>query len=591
MQTITPEEQFAAQLRVCAAADDVMEVRAFSKAEGNHRPRQFWGTAEELTARFEEFSKLNAAGYNICLGVNPRAERGRSGDAAVTRARAVFVDFDKVDMAAAVERLRSSKMPTPSLFIASGHGYHAYWRLAQPQEDLALFVQLQKSLVKLLGTDPLIVNPERVMRSPGFHNLKPPIAPTRVLHLDEKAHAWSLLWRLTGAERLQGDGSRKAASTDVIPQGERNDTLFRKARELHASGCSQAAVLSSTREANQRCQPPLSDSEVEEIAKSACRYSGPSGDGLPLGTTGLRVQLGPMRYNRIGVSLYRGAQLQASQQLAPFDSKEVAAFLQEVPDAAAKTDNLTYELLQILQAHAQRRQQRDDGEDDAPKYLEGDQGILMRVRRGDAEHLEQLTNFTARIVEQQLLDDGVETSRSLDLQVQLLGKKHQVHLLAEEFHRPDWPMLKLGSSAIVHAMPGCFQHAMVAIRQFTGDAPTKVLYGHSGWREIDGVPHYLDSAGGVSHTGRNPNVMVSLPDQLSRLHLCVPKSEAEERAAIQALLGLLELGPKRLVVPLVGCRPAGGDGRGRFLALARRSHRRVQERTGRTGAAVLWLGL
>ena len=60
---------------------------------------------------------------------------------------------------------------------------------------------------------------------------------------------------------------------DQVPEGKRNDTLFRYGAALRAGGASREEVLSSIRDRNQaRCKPPLDDAELIKIAESAVRY-------------------------------------------------------------------------------------------------------------------------------------------------------------------------------------------------------------------------------------------------------------------------------------------------------------------------------
>lgn len=58
----------------------------------------------------------------------------------------------------------------------------------------------------------------------------------------------------------------------AIPQGQRNDHLYRIARAIHARGITPAALLAALLEENlTRCAPPLSEAEVREIAEHANR--------------------------------------------------------------------------------------------------------------------------------------------------------------------------------------------------------------------------------------------------------------------------------------------------------------------------------
>ena len=58
-----------------------------------------------------------------------------------------------------------------------------------------------------------------------------------------------------------------------IPEGERNDTLFRIACSLRSKSLSETAIYAAVFEENlERCLPPLGDSEVRTICRSAAKY-------------------------------------------------------------------------------------------------------------------------------------------------------------------------------------------------------------------------------------------------------------------------------------------------------------------------------
>lgn len=73
--------------------------------------------------------------------------------------------------------------------------------------------------------------------------------------------------------RLWGAAERKAPPEDLpagaIPQGARDDTLFRLARKLHNAGAGAAAVYAALVVENKRCVPPLDDTDLRRIARSA----------------------------------------------------------------------------------------------------------------------------------------------------------------------------------------------------------------------------------------------------------------------------------------------------------------------------------
>lgn len=161
--------------RVVFEAHDMVELRLLGK--GN--PIKLWRTAEELPAMYEELLRYNRQGYNIYAGVNPRKAKGISGDDGVLLARCLFADFDGISPSdgcgpseSVLMRVQEAGLPNPTLVISSGHGVHTYWRLNEPLGDLNRWRQLQERLIAALGSDKSIKNPERIMRLPGFLNVK-----------------------------------------------------------------------------------------------------------------------------------------------------------------------------------------------------------------------------------------------------------------------------------------------------------------------------------------------------------------------------------------------------------------------------------
>jgi hypothetical protein len=74
---------------------------------------------------------------------------------------------------------------------------------------------------------------------------------------------------------LIADGSNKSRLEvpEMIPEGERNDVLFRLACSLRERGLTEAEITAAITVTNlQRCAPPVDDSEVQTICRQAARY-------------------------------------------------------------------------------------------------------------------------------------------------------------------------------------------------------------------------------------------------------------------------------------------------------------------------------
>jgi len=84
------------------------------------------------------------------------------------------------------------------------------------------------------------------------------------------------LWLLDSLEALdQPSTGRELVELDQgqIPEGSRNHTLFRRACAMRRTGWEESEIEAALQEANrQRCNPPLPEWEVRQIAQSVCRY-------------------------------------------------------------------------------------------------------------------------------------------------------------------------------------------------------------------------------------------------------------------------------------------------------------------------------
>ena len=66
---------------------------------------------------------------------------------------------------------------------------------------------------------------------------------------------------------------RHEGKAGYIPEGQRNDFLFKLAAAMRRYGCNQGTIEAALLSDNaQRCDPPLLDDEVKNIAASASRY-------------------------------------------------------------------------------------------------------------------------------------------------------------------------------------------------------------------------------------------------------------------------------------------------------------------------------
>jgi len=154
---------------------DIVEFRLIKEGQ----VRKHWRDAQDCLPFEARLHKWNQQGWNIFIGVNPRVEFNTSGDGNVKRARWLFADFDHIEPGDGCgrwefisDRIHQAGLDMPDLVISSGNGLHTYWRLSHPLTDLERWRTIQEKLIATVESDPVIKNPERIMRVPGFKNLK-----------------------------------------------------------------------------------------------------------------------------------------------------------------------------------------------------------------------------------------------------------------------------------------------------------------------------------------------------------------------------------------------------------------------------------
>lgn len=134
-----------------------------------------------LKQHFKTLCTYNKRGYGVFVTVNKCTAQRRIA-ANVTEIRAAFYDAD------------SNTEPVspiqPSIRVRSGEGFHGYLLLKQGLE-ISQFTEIQKNIIKKLGTDPSIHDLPRVMRLPGFFHLKDPLNPkyTHIIESTDKKYS------------------------------------------------------------------------------------------------------------------------------------------------------------------------------------------------------------------------------------------------------------------------------------------------------------------------------------------------------------------------------------------------------------------
>jgi phage/plasmid primase-like uncharacterized protein len=179
-----------------------------------------------------------------------------------------------------------------------------------------------------------------------------------------------------------------------------------------------------------------------------------------------------------------------------------------------------------------------------------------------------VANFAARIIGQVAFDDGAEIERRFEIEAYLAGRYRRFAIETSELGRADaWALREIGAKAIITAGKmggaGYKEHLREAIQQLSPPVvPQRTIYGHTGWRTIDGQKVYLHAGGGIGADGVVEGIKTDLSGHGLSLVLLPPPPLGEElRAAIRSSLALLDLGPHHVIAPQYGAiwRATFGD--------------------------------
>ena len=163
--------------------------------------RMFWRKSPaDLLANWSDLDQVNRQGYSVYFGAG--TFKTKSGTKAnLAWLWTVHADLDAKDFVANPDDWQDGmpiaasmldNMPPslhPSVVVDTGHGFHAYWPLADPveatPENIARVEAVNRALVSYLGADKASVDASRVLRLPGFQNVKDPAAPYPVVLLGD----------------------------------------------------------------------------------------------------------------------------------------------------------------------------------------------------------------------------------------------------------------------------------------------------------------------------------------------------------------------------------------------------------------------
>lgn len=285
-----------------------------------------WNMADKQCCWFKVPDGVNAAQEyaiqhkqiaDIFFGVCPRKERlgpNRRGTGEdINFISTLFADIDILDQAH-----KSSALPKdqhealnfigsldiqPSCIVSSGHGLHIYWILEAPvnitdssRDEIQRLMRGWQGYINNKAADcgwqfDRVGDLARVLRVPGTLNHKTDLAqPVEVIAESEYRYCLDNFNKLI--KNQSGILARsKTVITETIPQGTRNDTLFRSACSMRARGSDKKEINECLQQMNRdRCETPLSANELDSIIRSSCKYEKGEGNNRIIKISGIPVE-------------------------------------------------------------------------------------------------------------------------------------------------------------------------------------------------------------------------------------------------------------------------------------------------------------
>ncbi len=151
----------------------------------------------------------------------------------------------------------------------------------------------------------------------------------------------------------------------------------------------------------------------------------------------------------------------------------------------------------------------------------------------------------------------------------------------------NWVPESLGALAVIFPPTTNRDHSRAAIQLLSNEVERREVYTHIGWRRLGERWAYLHAAGAITATGLENNVRVSLPGALQNFRLPSPPAGEELRVAVRASLGILDIAPDSLTVPMYAAIYRAPLGEVRHHGSYRRPYRRGKNGDGDAGAAAL----
>lgn len=119
---------------------------------------------------------------NVYIGMFERRTNKNGTAENCSKTNTLWADFDGMELVEISYRIEMAKIPSPSMIINSGNGYHVYWILNKSIGHEVL--PILKALTTKLNADPKAAEVARVLRLPGTNNVKGDVKQCEIVMAD-----------------------------------------------------------------------------------------------------------------------------------------------------------------------------------------------------------------------------------------------------------------------------------------------------------------------------------------------------------------------------------------------------------------------
>ena len=185
-----------------------------------------------------------------------------------------------------------------------------------------------------------------------------------------------------------------------------------------------------------------------------------------------------------------------------------------------------------------------------PYFMKDGCACMWKRERDGTEVSVELANFIPRIVGEVTVDTGMERTLSFVIEGARSDRAFpRIRVPASQFKDLDWVMAHWGNEAIIRAGHHIREYEREFIQVYSDreGVEKRTVYGHTGWREINGSWCYLMANGAIGGKG----IEVELPPEfLEAGRYCLPAvCEKDGKAIGNALHAFINVGKLDISVP------------------------------------------